>query len=88
MAIGEGGKYDDLATYVREATGAEVVMVVVIGGTRGSGYAQQMLAASAEDGAETAERIADTLRKIATKVEFDAGLLRLQALQGKGEGEA
>jgi len=40
MAIGPG-KYDDLATYVREKTGAHSVIVVVIGGNKGEGFAMQ-----------------------------------------------
>jgi hypothetical protein len=35
------GKYDDITTTVREATGARGVVVVVLGGNRGSGFSVQ-----------------------------------------------
>ena len=37
------GKYDDEATLVRERVGAQTVVVIVLGGTRGSGFAVQSL---------------------------------------------
>ena len=46
MALGPG-KYDDLCTYVREQVGIDVnvngggVVVMVLGGNRGSGFAVQ-----------------------------------------------
>jgi hypothetical protein len=40
MPLGPG-KYDDLATYVREHTQAEGVVVVVFGGTKGGGFSVQ-----------------------------------------------
>ena len=40
MALGPG-KYDEQATAVREATRAESVIVVVINGSRGSGFSVQ-----------------------------------------------
>jgi len=43
MAKGPG-KYDDLATYVMEETDADVVLVVVLNGSRGSGFSVQALA--------------------------------------------
>lgn len=35
------GKYDALATHVREATGAEGVVIMVVGGNQGNGFAVQ-----------------------------------------------
>lgn len=35
------GKYDDQATAVRLATGADTVLVLVIGGDRGEGFSVQ-----------------------------------------------
>lgn len=40
MPIGPG-KYDDLATSVRRAAKAKTVIVMVIGGDRGSGFSVQ-----------------------------------------------
>jgi hypothetical protein len=40
MPIGPG-KYDDLATYVREQSNASGVAVIIFGGTRGAGFAVQ-----------------------------------------------
>lgn len=37
----DGGKYDDVCTAVREATNGQGVVVVVINGTRGSGFSVQ-----------------------------------------------
>lgn len=35
------GKYDDLATYCREQSAAEAVVVLVFGGNQGSGFSVQ-----------------------------------------------
>ena len=35
------GKYDDLCTHVREETQAHCAIVIVLGGTRGSGFSVQ-----------------------------------------------
>jgi hypothetical protein len=40
MAAGPG-KYDDLASYVREAARARAVIVIVIGGDKGGGFSVQ-----------------------------------------------
>jgi hypothetical protein len=40
MAIGPG-KYDDLATLVREGAEAAAVIVLVLGGNEGSGFSMQ-----------------------------------------------
>jgi len=35
------GKYDDLCTYVREQTKAQVVLVIILGGEKGDGFSCQ-----------------------------------------------
>lgn len=40
MPLGPG-KYDDMCTMVREATGAQAVVVVIVGGSRGDGFSVQ-----------------------------------------------
>ena len=40
MALGPG-KYDDLATHVREHAKARAAIVIVIGGEKGSGFSVQ-----------------------------------------------
>lgn len=40
MALGPG-KYDDLCTYVREQAKAQGVLLIVLGGERGSGFSCQ-----------------------------------------------
>ncbi len=35
------GKYDDVATMVRESTQAEAVIIMVVGGNKGSGFSVQ-----------------------------------------------
>ena len=40
MPLGPG-KYDDMATYVREATNAQGVVVIVTGGNKGEGFSVQ-----------------------------------------------
>jgi hypothetical protein len=42
MALGPG-KYDDLATHVREETDARLVIIAVIGGHQGGGFSVQTL---------------------------------------------
>lgn len=64
MAQGPG-KYDDLATICMELTGAELVMVVVAGGQRGSGFSMQAR------GPEDARLLAAVLRQIAEQIERD-----------------
>jgi len=38
------GKYDDLATYVRESADATAVVVIVVSGSKGSGFSVQAAA--------------------------------------------
>jgi hypothetical protein len=78
MAIGDGGKYDDVATYVRATTQAEAVVVIVLGGSRGSSFAVQMAVTGELEAAETAERLAAVLRQAASSMEIDATRLRLR----------
>lgn len=40
MAIGPG-KYDDLATYARKRANAKAVVMIVVGGDKGSGFSVQ-----------------------------------------------
>jgi hypothetical protein len=40
MALGPG-KYDDLCTAAREATTADGIILIVLGGTKGSGFSVQ-----------------------------------------------
>jgi hypothetical protein len=63
MALGPG-KYDDLATLVRERAAAEGVIVVVIEGVHGSGFSVQA------SGAVTT-RLPTLLRVLADGVEKD-----------------
>jgi hypothetical protein len=45
-AIGHG-KYDDLCTYVRERSGGEAAIVIVIGGSKGNGFSMQFTSLAA-----------------------------------------
>ncbi len=63
MAIGPG-KYDDLATLVRERAKAQGVIVMVIGGALGSGFAVQ-------GSAELTANLPALLREIADGIERD-----------------
>lgn len=66
MASGPG-KYDDLATYVREKAEAGLVIVVVMGGNHGSGFAVQ-----AEARIVTPPDISRILRAMAEQIEHGA----------------
>jgi hypothetical protein len=63
MTIGPG-KYDDVCTMVREQVGGQVV-VIVLGGNRGNGFACQT-------GVETMIRLPDLLEEIAKQIREDA----------------
>lgn len=65
MALGPG-KYDDVATYVRVATDAKAVVVIVIGGDKGSGFSIQ-----AEVGFVDGPILTKLLRDLADEIEFD-----------------
>lgn len=64
MAIGPG-KYDDLATAAREAAEAEGVILIVVGGIRGSGFAVQL------EGADLVQRLPKILRHLADEIEVN-----------------
>jgi hypothetical protein len=65
------GKYDRLATLVREQTGADVVALIVIGGNRGAGFSVQMLTDDL-DPRPKITALARTLRSMAEQLEHDA----------------
>jgi hypothetical protein len=64
MALGPG-KYDDLATIVRERTAAQGVIVIVLGGSRGSGFSVQV------EGADISAKLPAMLRNVADGIEQD-----------------
>jgi hypothetical protein len=70
MTMGPG-KYDAECTMVRERTKARAAVVLVLGGTHGSGFATQ-IAASPADAADVARALAMTLRAAAEQLESDA----------------
>ena len=63
MALGPG-KYDDLATLVRKRAEAAGVIVMVFGGSSGSGFSVQATA-------EITARLPELLRMIASDIERD-----------------
>jgi hypothetical protein len=65
VAIGPG-KYDDLATYVREKARASAVVVIVVEGVKGSGFSVQAQA-------DVALALPVLLRRIADDIEEGAG---------------
>lgn len=71
------GKYDDLATYVREQTQATGVIVVVIDGNKGPGFSQQWRVAHGgmPDALFSA---AKALRSVADQMQSDARRLRAE----------
>jgi len=56
------GKYDDLATLVRESSEAEAVIVIVLGGKFGNGFSVQTTRPG------MAERLPDLLEKAAAAI--------------------
>lgn len=63
------GKYDELCTYVREHAQAQGAIVLVIGGTKGSGF-------SVQADLETTLKVPGILRLLAAQIEADGGALR------------
>jgi len=63
MAIGPG-RYDALATHVREVTKAKGVLLIVIGGEHGDGFSAQLPM-------EHTLMIPDILRRVADSIERD-----------------
>lgn len=70
MAMGPG-KYDDLATYVREQAQATGVIVIVVGGNKGAGFAQQWMARES-DMPGMLRTQASALRQVAKQMDLDA----------------
>ena len=65
MAIGPG-KYDEETQAVRVATHAQSVMLIVIGGDRGSGF-------SVQSDVVTLSRLPEMLRFMADEIDKDMG---------------
>lgn len=63
MSVGPG-KYDDLATYVREQAKAEGVIVIVFDGDKGNGF-------SAQGSIEVMQAVPRVLRGVADDMERD-----------------
>lgn len=62
------GKYDAECTYVRVRTGAQVCMVIVMGGIEGAGFAVQMV----EEAQPVMKRaLPQVLRDMARQIERD-----------------
>jgi hypothetical protein len=57
------GKYDDACTVARLATDAEAVILIVLGGNKGSGFSVQSL------GAEMTAKLPALLRSVAAQIE-------------------
>ncbi len=62
------GKYDELATDVREKSKAMAVVVIVLGGSKGSGFSVQALGAVAVD---VMLKLGAMLRTVAAEIERD-----------------
>jgi len=60
------GKYDPVCTYVRNATGAEGAIVIVLDGDQGSGFSVQVPP-------RYAQVVAGVLRKVADEIAGDTG---------------
>jgi len=67
MAIGPG-KYDDICTVIREMTGASCAMIVIIDGTKGSGFSIQSHSTilNSDNIATLLENIANQIREEST----------------------
>lgn len=73
MPVGPG-KYDDVATRVRELTGAEAVALIVVGGVKGTGFSCHIIARAGE-GAVLARAMANVFRDAAQDLERDAAAI-------------
>lgn len=60
------GKYDDLCTHVREATGADAVVLIVLNGSKGSGFSVQVIAGTPLELPKLLEQVAAAMRDPAT----------------------
>jgi hypothetical protein len=79
MSAGSG-KYDDLCTAAREASDANAVVLVIIGGKLGHGFAVQLATDSPHDPSEAIEGargMARAMREVADQMEADARTLEL-----------
>ena len=63
------GKYDEFVTQVRNATDADLVIVVVLGGTRGHGFSVQCIDPILE------KQVPALLRLIATNIDQEHAAL-------------
>jgi hypothetical protein len=79
MALGPG-KYDDETSEMLERTHAEAVVLTVLRGDRGTGFAVALKAAGLADAIESTEAIADALEYVVATMRSDAHRLRLQLL--------
>jgi hypothetical protein len=91
MPLGPG-KYDDLCTYVREKAEALGVVIVVLRGNQGDGFAMQATAAATLDAPRMLHYLADQIRathpELIEQLKKEAGheYADGQADQGSGEG--
>lgn len=65
------GKYDLVTEHVRKVTGAEGVLVIVLGGDRGSGFSMAVPGYALD-------KIPGVLREVASQIEQDAIELALK----------
>ncbi len=68
MALGPG-KYDDMATHVRENTDAAAVVVIVLNGNKGNGFSVQVVNGHALD----LRRLCKLLDELSGMIRKDAG---------------
>ena len=69
MAHGPG-RYDDIASALVASTGAQVVCLIVCGGSRGSGFSLSCLAG------QYAHPLPRALREVADQIEADLARMR------------
>lgn len=70
----KGSKYDDIVTMIREATGADLVHLIIVNGRRGSGGGMQATADMAADPLFR-KNVANVIRLTADQLESDPGSL-------------
>lgn len=66
------GKYDDACTAARTMTNAEVALVIILNGDKGSGFSMQGDAAAQP----TVEQVATLLEHVAAELRRDAAKLK------------
>jgi hypothetical protein len=74
-----GGKYDELASYVREQADADCVVVVVINGNKGQGFEVHLRSSGDAGNADALHDIAMSIRGVADAMQADARHLRARA---------